>query len=307
MSFRDFPTLRYFCCSAGALENFEQILEVADGIMVARGDLGVEIPFENVTIAQKIMIRKCNEVGKPVIVATQMLESMQKAPRPTRAEVSDVTNAVYDGCDAVMLSGESANGQYPVESVQTMRKIIREADLFLQSFAEEKIESTTFFSPKKEVVKDPKLKSSIERQEATCAAAVEAAVKADAKLIIVLVRGGTAARLLAKHRPRQPIMAFCLHPKTARQLNLHRGVFPVVGKGELISIEAQSGLNSGSGSPSVSPYRQFNHRHKNPTEAIAVAKDIGWITTGDKVVIVNGEKGEVNYSTSLGVNVVEIK
>lgn len=275
--------------SAEALENFDDILDKADGIMVARGDLGVEIPFRKVTLAQKIMIRKCNEAGKPVIVATQMLESMQSSPRPTRAEVSDVTNAVYDGCDAVMLSGESANGKYPIESVKVMTRIIRESDAYMSYFEQENIESTAAFKPTVQL--------SNSRQEALCKAAVEAADSAQAKLIIVLVRGGTAARLLAKFRPRQPVMAFCLHPKTARQLSLHRGVFPVVGRGEIVhSWEA-----------TLSPYRNFAHRHKDPKEAIAIAKEIGWVSVGDTVVVVSAEQGDVNYGSSLGVNIVQIQ
>lgn len=273
--------------SAEALENFDSILEASDGIMVARGDLGVEIPFEKVTQAQKIMVNKCNEVGKPVIVATQMLESMQKSPRPTRAEVSDVTNAIYDGADAVMLSGESANGQYPIESVQTMRRIVDEADDYISSSLSESRDIHC------EVSSNNDTDDSRARQEAVCRAAVSAATSSNAKLIIVLVRGGTAARLLAKQRPAQPIMAFCLHPKSARQLNIHRGVYPVVGKGSL--------------SDSPSPHRKHTHKHVDAKEAIVAAKEIGWLSGGDSVVVVNSMPGNDLYSSALSVSVVQVQ
>ena len=260
--------------SSEALENFDEILEASDGIMVARGDLGVEIPFEKVTQAQKYMIHRCNEVGKPVIVATQMLESMQSSPRPTRAEVSDVINAIYDGADAVMLSGESANGEYPIESVKTMRQIVDEADDYIGSnLAAVKLGTS----------------ETIGRQEAVCRAAAAAAVTCGAKLIIVLCRGGTTARLLAKQQPTVPIMALCLHPKVARQLNIHRGVYPVVGKGVI-------------GTPS--PHRQNKHTHESADEAISIAKEVGWVSPGDTVVLVRGTPSSDQHSSTLGMSAV---
>jgi len=202
-----------------ALLNYDAILEVSDGIMVARGDLGVEIPFEKVTRAQKMMVEKCREHGKPVIVATQMLESMQNNPRPTRAEVSDVTNAVLDGADCVMLSGESANGKYPVESVQTMTTIIKEADDIAK------------YSPKTVTFRDPST-----AREANARVAVEMSKYLDAKLVIVLAETGQTARLVSKHRPNVPIMAFCNSPKVARQVNIMRGVLFVFPEGGRKSV-----------------------------------------------------------------------
>lgn len=194
------------------LENFDSILEVADGIMVARGDLGVELPLKQVPVWQKMMIRKCNAACKPVVTATQMLESMTKNPRPTRAEVSDVANAIYDSTSAVMLSGETAVGLYPVETVTMMRSIIEEAekDFNYLSFLlfEEKNKS-----------RDVSLSVSL--------STVKTAYNVGAKAIIAFTNSGFTARLISCHRPEMPIFALTPQMKTYHQLSLHWGVIPV--------------------------------------------------------------------------------
>ncbi|KAF5797390.1 putative pyruvate kinase [Helianthus annuus] len=176
------------------VSNFDDILENTDGFMVARGDLGMEIPIEKIFLAQKLMIYKCNLKGKPVITATQMLESMIKSPRPTRAEATDVANAVLDGTDCVMLSGESAAGAYPEIAVQTMAKICKEA------------ESTVDYSLvyKRIATNIPVPMSPL---ESLASSAVRMANTARASLILVLTRGGTTAKLVAKYRPPIPILS----------------------------------------------------------------------------------------------------
>jgi len=196
--------------NAEALDNFEEILTASDGIMVARGDLGVEIPFEKVATAQKQMVSMCNQVGKPVIVATQMLESMQKNPRPTRAEVSDVANAVCDGADCVMLSGESAKGKYYKESISSMYSIVAEASEANADFAA------------------PQLAEDSSYTESMAVGAVTAATAHGATAIVVLTASGDTARLVAKFRPSMPVVALCSTSKVARQLQLTRGVLPYV-------------------------------------------------------------------------------
>lgn len=196
------------------VQNFEGILAESDGIMVARGDLGIEIPAPKVVVSQKLMITRCNLVGKPVICATQMLESMVVQPRPTRAEVSDVANAVMDGADAVMLSGETAKGKYPEEAVKAMSYICAEAEAAIDPETMERRQQLVM----------PKNASAA---EAVSAAAARTAQDAQASLVIVVTETGEAPRLVAKYRPSVPIVAVCLDEAVARRCCLLRGVIPV--------------------------------------------------------------------------------
>ncbi len=195
------------------VRNFEEILNVADGIMVARGDLGVEIPAEDVPIVQKMMIKSCNQVGKPVIIATQMLDSMIRNSRPTRAEASDVANAIFDGTDAVMLSGESAIGNYPVESVKTMDRIARRAESALQY---EEIMDT--FEPLMNKTVTDAISYS------TCHTAKELGASA----ILSSTQTGQTARMVSKYKPRAPIIAVTPNNKVIRYLTLTWGVYPIM-------------------------------------------------------------------------------
>ena len=191
------------------LNNFDEILEVTDGVMVARGDLGVEIPVEEVPFAQKMMIEKCNEAGKPVITATQMLDSMIKNPRPTRAEANDVANAIIDGTDAVMLSGETAKGKYPVEAVKVMARIAEKTDPLIYTNVEFDNEESTI-------------------TEAVAKGTVDVAEALEAKLIVVGTGTGRAAKSLRKYFPTARILALTNSQTTANQLLLSRGVLSVV-------------------------------------------------------------------------------
>ncbi len=194
------------------VENFDAILQVADGIMVARGDLGVELPLYEVPGLQKMMIQKCYTSGKPVITATQMLESMIQNPRPTRAEVSDVANAIYDSTSAVMLSGETAVGRYPVETVKMMKSIILESE-------KEFDYRTFFYQNTRKVVYD--ISSSV------ALATVNTAYSLNAKAVFVFTSSGFTARLLSRFRPEIPIFALTPTKESYHRMALLWGVVPV--------------------------------------------------------------------------------
>jgi pyruvate kinase len=194
-----------------ALENIESIVSASDGVMVARGDLGVELPFEEVPYAQKRIIALCNRLGRPVITATQMLESMITHPRPTRAEASDVANAILDGTDAVMLSAETAAGQYPRLAVEAMTRIIAEIER----------------KPPQWHRDDRRRGDTAMSTEFAIAAASSAAVSMlDAPALIVFTKSGFSARVVASHRPLVPILVLTDQPRTFRQLALVWGVIP---------------------------------------------------------------------------------
>ena len=194
------------------INNFDEILELSDGIMVARGDMGVEINFEKIPAIQKMMIEKCNREGKIVVTATQMLESMTENPRPTRAEVSDVANAIYDGTTVIMLSGESAAGRHPVEAVRTMANIAVNAENTI-NYYEKYVDSSADM--------EPNLKNAI------CASAYNAAKYLDAKAIVVLTRSGATANILSRFHPECPVIAATISARGRNQLNLVWGITPV--------------------------------------------------------------------------------
>ena len=221
--------------NARGVENLDAILRVADGLMVARGDLGVEVPAEEVPFLQKIMIKKCNRVGKPVITATQMLESMVDKPRPTRAEASDVANAILDGSDAVMLSAETATGDFPVEAVENMDRISRRAEMELdyEGLLRRKSESS-----------HQSITDAI--GYATCTTAHD--LKANA--ILTATQSGYTPRMVARHRPRVPIIAITPEEKVLRRLTLVWGVTPLVREqasntDEMLEQSVAAGLEEG--------------------------------------------------------------
>lgn len=217
------------------VNNIDSIIEASDGIMVARGDLGVEIPAEEVPLIQKMIIEKCNKFGKPVIVATQMLESMIANPRPTRAEASDVANAILDGTDAIMLSGETASGDYPVEAVETMQKIACRIEASLKY---------------KQIFVTKGFERQATTTDAIAHATVQMAYELDAAAIITPTESGYTTKVVSKYRPKAAIVAFAPDEVIARHLNLRWGVYSIVGKPwhdieEMIHVATTSAVKDG--------------------------------------------------------------
>lgn len=246
------------------MENFDAILEKTDSIMVARGDLGMEIPIPKVFLAQKMMIRKCNIAGKPVVTATQMLESMITNPRPTRAECADVANAVLDGSDAVMLSGETANGEFPRVAVEYQGNTSLEA------------ESIFNYNALYTAIRDESLEKygHISRSESVASSAVKTAYDLKAKLIVVLTETGTTARFVAKYRPVAPIAVLTPNEQTARQVTGY-------------IFGAKSFVIPTSETTEVSI-----------ANIIATYKSKGILVAGDDVVCVYGQQEHISGATS---------
>ena len=246
------------------LDNFEEILATADGIMVARGDMGVEIPAQEVIFAQKHIIKRCNQVGKPVITATQMLDSMIKNPRPTRAEAGDVTNAILDGTDAVMLSGESAKGKYPREAVRTMNTICERTDAYVEENHDEVFRKV---APAHNVT------------DSACLAAVEAATTLKSPLIVVATEHGNSARAIRKFNPEAVILALTPNVKAARQLCLTRGVLPKI-------------VNR------ITSTDEFFQLGKK------LAVELGLAKVGDQIVMVNGALVPSGITNTMSVQTI---
>ena len=242
-----------------ALAVSDSIIAISDGVMVARGDLGLQISIEKVPLAQKKIIHEANHRGKPVITATEMLESMVKSPTPTRAEATDVANAVLDGTDAVMLSEETSIGQYPLEAIKMMVKIILEAETVL---------------PHDNVYNEPHGDFLNAVDDAAARAACDIACQINAKAIVALTAGGTTALRVAKHRPAQPILAVTLSEITMRRLNLVWGTYPLV-KASPNSLEEWEGV------------------------ARAVTVEAGLAKTGDVIVVTAGLPLGIPGSTNM--------
>ena len=241
------------------IDNIDDIIKVSDSIMVARGDLGVEIPLEDIPILQKKIIQKVYEAGKQAITATQMLDSMIKNPRPTRAESTDVANAIYDGTSAIMLSGETAAGKYPIQAVKTMAKIAlaTERDInYIEQFR------------KRDITERPDVTSAI--SHATCTTAHDLGAKA----ILTVSKTGQTARMISKYRPECPIICGTTEPKVRRQMNLSWGVTPIV-------VEEKNNTDE-----------LFEH-------VVHVAESLGYVSSGDLTVITAGVPLGVSGTTNL--------
>jgi pyruvate kinase len=241
------------------LENIDDIIRVSDGIMVARGDLGVEIPTEDVPIYQKEIIKKCIEASKPVIIATQMLDSMIRNPRPTRAETSDVANAIYDGADAIMLSGETAIGRYPVESLLTMARIAERVENSIDYVAE---------FEKRLADKETNVTNAI--SHATCSIAHSL----HARAIVTATKSGRTARMVSKYRPASQIIATTTRERTYRELSLIWGVWPYI-------------------SPDMSDTDKMFEK------SVEVAINAGIVSSGDTIVITAGIPIGISGTTNL--------
>lgn len=245
--------------NSDGVENIDQIIRVSDGIMIARGDLGVEIPMEEIPVIQKEIIKKGYNAGKQVITATQMLDSMMKNPRPTRAEATDVANAIYDGTSAIMLSGETAAGDYPVIALKTMAKIAERT--------ERDIDYVSRFM-KREIAEEPDVTSAI--SHATCTTAHDLGAVA----IITVSKSGRTARMISKYRPLCPIISGTTDPTVQRQMNLSWGVVPIM-------VEEQDNTDA-----------LFDH-------VINVARNRGLVKDGDLTVITAGVPLGISGTTNL--------
>ncbi|ODV83519.1 hypothetical protein CANARDRAFT_203183 [[Candida] arabinofermentans NRRL YB-2248] len=251
------------------VNNFDEILKETDGVMVARGDLGIEIPAPQVFIVQKQLIAKCNLAAKPVICATQMLESMTYNPRPTRAEVSDVGNAILDGADCVMLSGETAKGNYPIEAVTMMHHTTL--------IAEQAMPYISNFNELRDLTPKP-----CETSETMAIAGTSAVFEQSCKAIIVLSTSGTTARLCSKYRPNCPIIMVTRNPNSARYCHLYRGVYPFVYENERDE--------------------NWNQDIENRLSfGIQGAIDLGILSKGDPIVCIQGHTRGIGHSNTMRV------
>ena len=234
------------------VDNIDSIIEVTDAVMVARGDMGVEIPIEKVPIIQKSIIRKCNKAGKIVITATQMLDSMIRNSLPTRAEASDICNAIFDGTDAIMLSGESASGSFPIEAAKTMSRIAKETEAHLEY--QHLINSNLY------EFNDPNV---IDYADAISYSTCRTSIVVDAKAIVAATKSGATARLISKYRPKCPIVAITPTEDVQRKLSLNFGVFPI-------------------------KCCMYNTTDEILEQAKTIAKNNNFATTGDSIIVAAG-------------------